>query len=72
MRHGDPVLVGYVKAVVVLVDGGCVAPENDDFVAVGDHVMEGASLGQCFFSFGRVELYWQFSEGIVVFAAAVT
>ena len=35
MRHGDPVLVGYVKAVVVLVDSGDVAAENDDFVVVG-------------------------------------
>ena len=45
--------------------------EDDDFVAVGDHVVEGASFGQGFFGFSRVELDRQFGQRVVVLAAAV-
>lgn len=72
MRHCCPFLFGNVEGVIILGDGFVVPSVDDDFVAVGDHVVEGAAIWQGFFCFCAGELDVDLGQRVVELAPAVT
>ena len=71
MWNCDPFLFRNIERVVILEDIIAVSSEDDYFVAVGDHIVEGSAFGEGLFGFGGGELDAEFGEGVVVFASTV-
>lgn len=69
--HSCPLLLGYVEGVVILGYGFVVSSVDDDFVAVGDHVVEGAAVGQGLLRLSAGELHVDLGERVVELAPAV-
>lgn len=71
MRDCRPFLFGYVEGVIILGDGFVVPSIDDDFVTVGDHVVEGTAIWQGFFCLCAGELNVDLCQRVVKLTPAV-
>ena len=71
MWHCRPLLLSHIEGVIILGDGFVVSAVDDDFVAVGDHIMEGSAVGQGLLCFCTGELDVDLHQRVVELTPAV-
>lgn len=72
MGNCRPLFLSHIEGVIVVHHCLVVSSVDDDFVAVGDHVVEGTAVGKGFFCLGTRELGIDLGEGVIELASAIS